>query len=43
MNQMIFRTDLSAGCVQLRMRSAEPPGEHCYENLNNNKSKFFHV
>ena len=28
--------DFSAGCVQLWICSAEPPGEHRYENLNNN-------
>ena len=27
---------LSAGCMQLWIRSAEPPGEHRYENRNNN-------
>ena len=29
------RTDFGAGCVQLWIRSAEPPGEHRYENKNN--------
>ena len=27
---------LGAGCVQLWICSAEPPGEHRYENRNNN-------
>ena len=27
---------LGAGCVQLWIRSAEPPGEHRYENRNSN-------
>ena len=27
---------LGAGCVQLWIRSAEPPEEHRYENRNNN-------
>ena len=31
-----FMNGLSAGCVQLWIRSAEPPGEHHYENRNNN-------
>ena len=30
-----IRTDVGAGCVQLWIRSAEPPGEHRYENCNN--------
>ena len=29
-------TDFGARCVQLWIRSAEPPVEHPYENLNNN-------
>ena len=28
---------LGAGCVQLWICSAEPPGEHRYENRNNNR------
>ena len=28
--------DFGAGCAQLWKRSAEPPGEHRYENGNNN-------
>ena len=31
-----------AGCVQLRIRSAEPPGEHRYENWNNNNRMRLH-
>ena len=30
------RTDFDAGCMQLWIRSAEPPGEHRYENWNDN-------
>ena len=31
---------LGAGCVQLLIRFAEPPGEHRYENRNNNNIFF---
>ena len=34
----IILNRLGAGCVQLWIRSAEPPGEHRYENRNNNIS-----
>ena len=30
------RTDFGAGCVQLLIRTAEPPGEHRYGSWNNN-------
>ena len=33
------RTDFDAGCVQIWIRSAEPPGEHRYENGNNNENR----
>ena len=32
----ILKTDFGARYVQLWVRSTEPPGEHRYENLNNN-------
>ena len=32
LNGYMSRTDFGAGCVKLRIRSAEPPGEHRYEN-----------
>ena len=34
--QKLERTDFGAGCVQLWIRSAEPPEEHRFENNNNN-------
>ena len=34
---------LGAGCVQRWIRSAEPPGEHRYENRNNNLEIIIHI
>ena len=33
---LFLRTGFGTGCVQFWIRSAEPPGEHRYENRSNN-------
>ena len=36
MLQLCVNVYVEDGCVQIWIRSAEPPGEYCYEKWNNN-------